>query len=257
MAYRFRHLQLERSLAVLDLESTGVDPESDRIVEVAVLRFEPRCRLTRPLRTLVNPARPIPESASRVHGITDRDVADQPPFELVAPRVRRLLAGCDLAGFNLRRFDLPLLAAEMRRAGQEFSLEGRSIVDAMQVYHRQAPRDLAAAVAHYLGRRHVGAHAACHDAWATALVLDAQLGADPELPRTPAGLHEALVAVDVADMFSLDGGEVVLAAGKHRGRPLRAVAREGPGYLRWLLRRALLDDARGLIERALEDAARE
>src|SRR5262249_18011216 len=138
---------------------------------------------------------------------------------------------------------------------QEFSLAGRSIIDAMQVYDRQAPRDLAAAVAHYLGRRHVGAHAACHDVWATALVLDAQLGADPELPRTPAGLNEALVAVDVAGHFRLEGGEVIFAAGKHRGRPLQAVAREEPGYLHWPLRRALLDDARALVERALADAA--
>src|SRR4051794_6557649 len=119
----FRNLQLRRPLAVVDIESTGLDPQVDRIVELAVLRFRPSCRLPLPpVRLLLDPGLPIPPEATAVHSIRDEDVAGRPTFAVVAPRIRHMLEGHDLAGFNLRRFDLPLLAAEFRRAGLGFSV---------------------------------------------------------------------------------------------------------------------------------------
>jgi DNA polymerase-3 subunit epsilon len=140
-----RHLRLERPLAVLDLESTGVDPARDRIVEVAVLKLTPGAEPIR-FRRLVNPGVPIPPSASAVHGIRDEDVAERPRFAAVAPRLARLLVDADLAGFGLTTFDLPLLLAEFARAGIRFPLGGRAVVDVLRLYRARHPRDLAAAV---------------------------------------------------------------------------------------------------------------
>jgi DNA polymerase-3 subunit epsilon len=252
----FRNLQLRRPLAVLDVESTGPDPQVDRIVELALLRFRPNCRLPLPpVRLLLDPGMPIPPEATAVHAIRDEDVAGRPAFADVAPRVRRMLEGHDLAGFNVCKFDLPLLVAEFRRCGLGFALAGRSVVDVMRLFHRQAPRDLGAAVSLYLGRDHTRAHSAQADALASVRVLDAMLGAHEGLARTPEGLHELLVDVDLAGWFRVEAEEVVFSRGKHRGRPLPQVARQDPGYLSWLLGRPLLDDARALIERALADAA--
>ena len=148
-----RHLQLERPLAVLDTETTGVDPLTDRIVELAVVRLDPDGAARR-YRRLVDPGVPIPPAATAVHGIADADVAGRPRFAAIADRLARRLDGCDLAGFNLRRFDLPLLAAEFARAGVAFDPADRAVVDAQQIYHAREPRDLAAAVRFYCGREH-------------------------------------------------------------------------------------------------------
>jgi DNA polymerase III subunit epsilon len=145
MPFAFRHLTLERPLAVLDLETTGVDVRNDRIVEVAVLKFLPDADPVR-YRRLVNPGIPIPDAAAAIHGITDEVVAEKRRFEAIAPRLARLLADADLAGFNVRRFDLPMLAAEFRRVGVDFPIAGRAVLDVQQIYHKFEPRDLASAV---------------------------------------------------------------------------------------------------------------
>ena len=255
MRHAFANLALDRPLAFIDLETTGLDPRNDRIVELAVARFGPGDALLR-LHRIVDPGRPIPPAAAAIHGIGDDQVAGRPRFAEVALLLLHFLEGCDLAGFNVRRFDLPFLAAELGRCGLELPLAGRSVVDAQQLYHRQHPRDLASAVRRYLGRDHGEAHSAMGDALAAAEVLDAQVGAEPGLPPSASGLHAALVEVDVAGKFRREGGRVVLGFGKHDGRPLREVARDEPGYLEWMLRQPLLADARALVERALERARR-
>jgi len=259
---RLQHLALERPLAFLDLETTGLDPHADRIVELALVKFAPADDPARfrhfgpdgaPVRLVhrLDPEVPIPPEATAVHRIADADVAGRPTFRAVARQVERFLEGCDLAGFNLRRFDLPLLAVEFAWAGVAFELRGRHVVDVLAIFHARERRDLPAAVRTYCGRAHAGSHEALADAWATAAVLDAMAGRYADLPRTPAGLHKQLVAVDVGGEFRRADGRVVFAAGKHRGRELDEVARRDPGYLRWLLRRGLLADAREWVERAL------
>ena len=255
MSETLRNIELRRPLAVLDIKATGTRPDADRIVQVGIIRIEPGgCDPTR-IGRIVNPGVPIPPEAAAIHGITDDDVEGRMPFEEVADYILRLLDGADLAGFGIARFNLPLLAAEMRRAGHDFSVAGRSVVDAMRIFHDRERRDLAAAVRLYCGREHSEAHSALADAEAALAVLDAQVERYG-LPRTVRGLHEASTDLDVGGRLRSDGGRVVLAFGKHRGRPLEDVAVRDADYLRWFLAQDFLDDAKALVRAALAAARR-
>src|SRR5262245_15550853 len=169
-----KHLVLGRPLVILDLETTGLDPWADRVLEVAGLRLDPARRPWPWLRRL-DPGRPIPPPATAVHGITDADVAGCPCFGEGRPELDHCPHGADLAGPGLARFALPFLAAEFDRCGSPFDLDGRSVVDVQTLFHRREPRDLAAAVRLYCGRPHPNAHRAGWDVLATAAVLDAML----------------------------------------------------------------------------------
>jgi DNA polymerase-3 subunit epsilon len=253
----FHYLSLNRPLAVLDLETTGVDPQTDRIVEVSVLKVLPDGdRQHRTCR--VNPGIPIPAAATAVHGITDADVAGEPSFGQVAAALEEFLRGCDLCGFNIKRFDLPLLYAEFRRAGVPFVLEGRALVDPQEIYHHFERRDLTSAVRFYLGRAHHGAHSAAADVLATAEVLDAMLGRYAELPRSAEDLHVHFKdpkAVDSNGKFIRVNDEIRFAFGKHKGQPLAVVARESPDYLRWILSGDFFSDTKDLVRQALSNAS--
>lgn len=249
-------LRLDRPLCVFDLETTGTDPGRDKIVEISILRIEPGGE--RVMRTRrVNPEIPIPEEATRVHGIGDEDVRDEPAFRQIARGILEFLGDGDLAGFNVLRFDVPLLDREFRDCGLDLGLPGRRILDAMTVFHRKEPRDLSAAVRFYLGRELEGAHGAEADVAAAAAVLDAQLGRYDDLPRDVADLDAwcrpvATGAVDREGKFVLRDGAVVFAFGKHQGRPLREIARRQPDYVQWLLRQPDFPaEARALAEKAL------
>jgi DNA polymerase III subunit epsilon len=254
----FRHLKLERPLALLDLETTGVDPQKDRIVEISVLRFTPPDK--RVLRTRrLNPGMPIPPAATAVHGIVDADVADKAAFLSIAPDLLRFLDSCDLCGYNLKRFDLRMLYAEFGRAGLTLDLDGRSIIDPMQIFHHYERRDLAAAVQFYLGRDHENGHAAKSDVEATAEVLAAMLDRYDDLPRSVDGLHKHFMdpgAVDLGERFTRVEGEIRFRFGKYRGQPLDEVARSSPDYLKWMLAQDFGSDAKAVVTDALKKAAR-
>jgi len=173
---------------------------------------------------------------------------------VIAPGLAHLLEDADLAGFNIRRFDLPILVAEFARTEIEFSVAGRSVLDVQRIYHGREPRDLAAAVKFYCGREHAHAHGALADAEATATILDAQVERYADLPRTVAALHESTTEVDIGGRFRTEEGRVVFAFGKHVGRPLEDVARQDPGYLTWFLDQSFLDDAKALVGKALARA---
>jgi len=249
-----KHLELKRPLVIFDLETTGIDPGSDRIVEIAILRIEPDgstdCRTRR-----VNPERPIPPGATAVHGITDEDVREEPAFRQIARGLLDLMEGADLAGFNVRRFDVPLLERELRDCGLELGTTDRRIVDAMTIFHRKEPRDLSAAARFYLDREHEGAHAAEADILVTLDVLEAQLERYPDLPRTVEELdiwtRARRNAVDSSGKFVWKNGDVVFAFGKHSGRPLRDIAGEAPGYLEWIAKQDFPEDMLDLVRRAL------
>lgn len=251
MNLKLRHLRLERPLCVLDLETTGLDPQTDRIVELAIVKLAVDDEPTW-LHTLVNPERDIPASARAVHGISDVEVADKPTFRHIAREAHRFLKGVDLAGFHLA-FDLAVLSAEFARARHTFRLTGRALLDAQTIYRRKEPRDLRAAVHQFLGREHTNAHSARADVRAAIEVLDAQLGHYPDLPRTPAALYAELVEVDVAGWFRRDKqGQVVFTGGEYAGKSVAAIARESPASLHQLLQGGgLLEDARTLLRRAL------
>ena len=245
----FQHLRLTRPLIVFDTETTGRDPGGDRLVELAAVRFDPDAE-SDSYHARINPGVPIPAAATAVHGITDADVAGCPAFTDVAQELIQFLGGCDLAGFNVKGFDLPFLIAEFRRCGRELELRGRAVLDAMQVYHERERRDLSAAIRFYCEKEHGTAHTALGDALAAAEVLDAQLECYDDLPRDPRALHRHFCPVDLAGKFRLEESRVAFAFGKHAGRWVAEIARDDPGYMKWLLRQNLLPDARRIAVEA-------
>ena len=145
MTVSLSNVILDRPLAALDLETTGVDPAADRLVEVAVLTVLPGGGQEL-FHRRVNPGVPIPPAATAVHGIGDADVAGAPPFGAIAPELFATLHGCDLAGFGIATFDLPLLSAEFARVRIPFRVAGRRVIDVLALYRRLQPRTLASAV---------------------------------------------------------------------------------------------------------------
>lgn len=232
-----KKLGTDRSLAFLDVESTGVNPNEDRIVELAIIRVQPDGREDE-FVLRINPGIPIPPESTEVHRITDDDVADAPLFGDVANDVLTILEGCDLAGFNLRRFDVPILEAEFRRFGFGFQIAGRRIVDAQVIFHEREPRNLEAAVSFYTGQNHSDAHAALSDTRAVVDVVAAQLARYDDLPQDIDALHtlcERGEPIEFHGWFKRrDDGELVFNRGKHRGTDLASVGSYDPGYLRWM-----------------------
>lgn len=252
-------IPLDRPLAVLDLETTGLSIARDRIIELAVLRMDPGGSVDERVRRF-NPGIPIPPEATAVHGIRDEDVAHEPPFAARARSLLELLDPCDLAGFNLRRFDLPLLLAEFRRAGLHLETRGRRLIDVKMIFHREEPRDLAAAARFYLGREPAGTHSALGDVRTSAAVLAAQIERYGHLPRDMEGLHRycdeiAPFETEVDRWFRREqDGAYVLRLGKHQGRRLDDVARSEPDYLHWMLEADMDEGVLAVVRQALAAA---
>lgn len=249
----FEYLRLTRPLAVLDLETTGLDVAEDRIVEIAVARFAPDAAPTR-WCAYVNPGVPIPEEAEEIHGIDDKQVAICKKFADMADEVLAILADCDLAGFNIKKYDLPLICHEFRRAGREFPLAGRSIIDVCEFYHTMERRTLEVAVQFYLNKSHEHSHSATGDVDATAQVLDAMLTRYEGVPRDVETLATMLrgINLDIAGVFKLINGEPHFALTKHIGKSLRIVAKQDAQYLRWMLTAGFLPDVKAIVWKILE-----
>jgi DNA polymerase-3 subunit epsilon len=249
----FKNIHLNRPLAVIDLETTGTDPQRDRIVEVSIMKIFAQDRQIHHTWR-VNPDIPIPAEATAIHGITDTAVINEPRFEHLADTLLAFLDGCDLCGFNLKRFDLKLLCCELKRSGKNLTLDGRSIIDPMEIFHHYEPRDLAGAVRTYLGREPKASHSAASDVLATAEVLDAMLARYSDLPRTVAGLHQHFTdpdAVDSDGFFRRVDGEISFIKGKYRGKTLASVAKSNPHYLSWMLAQDLFDNTKEVVGKAL------
>lgn len=248
-------LTLTRPIIVFDLETTGLDPATDRIVELAAVKLWPDGATEEKCRKF-NPLRPIPQEASAVHGITDDDVKDEPPFYKVArgeKGVAAFFADSDLAGFNIIDFDIPLLKNELERAGETLDLTDVSVVDAFKIFVTRESRDLSAAVKFYCGKQHETAHSALGDVQATLDVLKAQLERYEDLPETPAEIDASVRhpdAVDRAGKLRWQDGEIAVSFGKHKGRTLKYLSREEPDYLHWMIQNHVAMDA----EQHLRDA---
>jgi len=248
-------LRLDRPLVFFDLETTGLKVGTDRIVEMALIRVSPQGDVLERVRRF-NPGIPIPAEATAVHGITDEDVADEMPFASRARALAQLLEGCDLAGFNIRRFDLPMLEAEFARAEVPFQVQGRRLIDMQTIFHREEPRDLTAAARYYLGREHPEAHTALGDIRTSAAVLSAQMERYAHLPQDVDGLHaycdeHSPYDGPLGQWFRVTEEGLILRKGKHEGRFLDDLAREDAGYLEWILR---LDDTRPQVAQAIRNA---
>jgi len=241
-------LELDRPLVVLDLETTGVRIGVDRVVQVAALKIHADGSETR-WSTLVNPQMPIPARATEVHGITDEKVAAAPSMAAVAPVLARGLVGCDVAGYNVRRFDWLFLMADFERVGFVFDWQPR-LIDSLAIFYRFHPRDLSAALKTYCGREHDKAHDAVGDVEATRDVLLAQLDAHA-LPTTVAELEKTFVdpdEIDLSGKFKFEGDRAVITFGKYAGTPLRDV---DPSFLQWMLKQDFPRDAKHIAREAL------
>lgn len=232
-------LNLKRPIIFFDLETTGLDIAKDRIVELCYIRVEPNGNEeARSMR--INPEMHIPEVASSVHGITDDDVKDCPTFADVAPQLAATFEGCDLAGFNSNRFDLPLLAEEFMKAGVNIDLSHVQAIDVQNIYHKLEKRTLAAAYKFYCGRDLENAHSALADTQATYKVLQAQLDHYPnDLQNDVDFLAEFSRMnrnIDFAGRFVYDeSGKELINFGKYKGKAIKDVLSRDPGYYSWIM----------------------
>jgi DNA polymerase-3 subunit epsilon len=231
-------IQLTKPLAFIDLETTGVNLSSDRIVEIAIVKI-----LTDGTKTikrkLINPGMPIPKQSSDVHGITDEMVKDAPMFKQAAHELKQFLDSCDLAGYNSNRFDIPLLMEEFLRADVDFDMKGRRMVDVQQIFHKMEPRTLSAAYSFYCQKNLEGAHSAEVDAAATHEILEAQVKKYPDLGATVDSILKVIgedQIVDFARRFIMENGIEVFNFGKYKGKSVADVLKSEPQYYDWMMR---------------------
>jgi DNA polymerase-3 subunit epsilon len=247
---------LERPLAFIDIETTGLRPYSDKIVELSILKIHPNGKEEYKSHR-VNPGIPIPAETTAIHGITDDDVANEPMFQQYAKSVRDFLEDCDIAGFSVIQFDLPCLEAEFARANIEFSRRGRQLVDSKIIYHQRDPRDLQAAYQKYCGKDLVNVHNAEEDAKASAEILEGQLEMHEDLPRDVSGLCALCYKiqdnwVDSEGKFIWVEDEAVCNFGKHEGQLLKDIAAEYPDYLEWIIRKDFSVEVKQIAANAKE-----
>lgn len=230
-------LKLNRPICFFDLETTGVDVAKDRIVEISIFKVYPNGN--KESKTwLVNPEMKIPFQSSQIHGITDEKVANEPTFKELSGQVYNMIKDSDLAGFNSDRFDIPLLAEELLRAGVDFDMKNRVSVDVQTIFHKMEERTLSAAFKFYCGQSLENAHSAEADTMATYEILKAQLERYPELENDMKSLSEFTTrkkSVDFAGFIALnDKGEEIFSFGKHKGVLVEKVLEEEPGYFGWI-----------------------
>ncbi len=231
-------LKLTRPIAFIDLETTGINITTDRIVELAIVKISPDgSKLVK--RKLVNPLMPIPESSSAIHGITDEMVKDAPSFKQISNEVKQFIEGADLGGYNSNRFDIPMLLEEFLRAGIEYSVDGKRLVDVQKIFHMMEQRTLSAAYKFYCSKTLEGAHGAEADATATWEVLEAQLERYPQIGDSVESIVKFTGEDDIVDFarrFVKDKGIEVFNFGKHKGKPVAQVLREEPQYYDWMMK---------------------
>ncbi len=231
-------LNLKNPLVFFDLETTGINIVSDRIVEISYLKIYPDGREESKTRR-INPEMPIPPQATAVHGITDEDVKDCPPFKSIAKSLAAQIEGCDLAGYNSNRFDIPLLAEEFLRVDVDIDLMKRKFVDIQTIFHKKEQRTLAAAYKFYCDKDLEDAHSAEADTKATYEVLKSQLDRYPDLQNDVNFLSEYSCFGNNVDFAGRviynDKKEEVINFGKYKGRLVAEVFKEDPGYYGWIM----------------------
>ena len=232
-------LNLKNPLVFFDLETTGINITKDRIVEISLLKVHPNGKEEIKSR-LINPEMPIPAQSTAIHGITDDDVKDSPTFKQVAKSLADMLEGCDLAGFNSSRFDVPMLSEEFLRAGVDFDMSKRKFVDVQIIFHKKEQRTLEAAYKFYCDKELQNAHSAEADTIATYEVLKSQLDRYPDLENDVAFLSKEYSSfnnnVDFAGRIIFDDkGVELFNFGKHKVKPVAQVLRNEPSYYSWMM----------------------
>jgi len=232
------NLKLSKPLAFFDLETTGLNIATDRIVEISIVKIMPNG--DKEIKTkLINPTIPIPQEVSLVHGITNEDVKDKATFKEVAHELYQFIDGCDLAGYNSNRFDVPLLAEEFLRAEIDFDVSKRNLIDVQNIFHKMEKRTLSAAYKFYCGKELIDAHSAEADTTATFEILDAQVAKYDELKADAKFLGEFSQMTKNVDLlgrivYNKDGVEV-FNFGKHKGKAVVEILEKEPGYYAWMM----------------------
>ncbi len=245
------HLNLTKPLAFFDLETTGVNVGSDRIVEISIVRVNVD-NSTDILTKRVNPGIPIPESSSKIHGIYDKDIADCQSFKELAPQLSLFLTNCDLAGFNSNKFDVPVLVEEFLRADIDFDLRNRKLIDVQNIFHIMEPRNLSAAYKFYCNKPLHNAHSAEADTVATYEIFKAQLERYHEMEVTDDKGNKTIpVKNDMTVLSTLtarnknadlagrivfnEKGQEVFAFGKHKDKTVKEIFEKEPSYYSWMM----------------------
>ena len=231
-------LQLTKPLAFIDLETTGVNLAIDRIIEIAIVKVLPDGKRS-VKRKLINPGMPIPKQSSDVHGITDEMIKDAPAFKEVAHELKQMLDGCDIAGYNSNRFDIPMLIEEFLRAEVDFDMKGRKLIDVQNIFHKMEQRTLSAAYKFYCNKVLDGAHSAEVDASATHEILIAQLQRYPDLGTSIESVLKLIgeePIVDFARRFIMENGVEIFNFGKYKGRSVAEVLKTEPQYYDWMMK---------------------
>ena len=245
-------IKINKPIAFFDLETTGVNISTDRIIEICVVRVSPPDEKVEIKTFRVNPGMPIPDQSSSIHGIYDKDVADKPTFPEIAQQVFQFMKDCDLGGFNSIRFDIPLLIEEFFRAGIEFDISKRKLIDSQRIFHLMEPRTLSAAYKFYCNRELENAHSAEADTLATYHILKAQIEryADKQVKDAEGKvsvpikndmtvLHDFSVGnmVDLAGrMVMSDKGEELFNFGKYKGMKVKDTLLKDPMYYDWIMK---------------------
>ena len=230
-------LKLHKPIIFFDLETTGINIAKDRIVEISILKVFPNGN--KESKTwLVNPEMNIPMESTEIHGITDEKVANEPKFKELALQVQTMIKDCDLAGFNSNRFDIPLLAEEMLRAGVDFDMKNRIAVDVQVIFHKKEQRTLSAAYKFYCGKSLENAHSAEADTLATYEILKAQLDKYEDLENDTKFLNEFSTHNERADfagfiVFDKEKNEI-FTFGKYKGQKVEDVLTKDQGYYSWI-----------------------
>ena len=230
-------LNLTKPIIFFDLETTGINIAKDRVVEISILKVFPNGN--KESKTwLVNPEVEIPKESSEIHGITNDKIANEPTFKELAANINDMIAGCDLAGFNSNRFDIPVLAEELMRAGIDFDMNGRKAIDVQVIFHKKEQRTLSAGYQFYCGKELVGAHGAEADTNATYEILLAQLDKYTDIENTVDALSEYSTHGKRADFAGFilmnDKDQEIFSFGKYKGRTVEEVFKENPGYNAWI-----------------------
>lgn len=232
-------LQLKKPLAFIDIEATGTNVSTDRIVEIAIVKTMPDGSRT-VKRKIINPQMPITKAISDIHGITDEMVKDAPVFKQAAHEIKQFLNGCDLACYNAYRLDIPLLMEEFIRAEVDFEMKHRKVVDVQKIFYQMEQRTLSAAYKFYCNKPLEGAHGAEADATATAEILNAQVERYPQLGTSVDSILKGIgeeAIIDFARRFIFDEkGVEVFNFGKHKGKSVADVLKAEPQYYDWMMK---------------------
>ena len=245
-----KKITIKRPLVIFDIESTGVKPQEDKIVELSIIKKHPD-GTTEVKTRRINPERPIPKGASEVHGIYDKDVVDCPTFKDISKGLKAFIQGCDFVGFNSNRFDVPMLVFEFERCGIYDALDGAELIDVFNLYCHFNPRTLSAGYAEYCGKK-LDAHKAEEDAKATFEILEAMLNdhndeIEDQSVEGLAALSKRTKAIDLLGVVIESDEGPVFGIGKHKGELLLS----HKSYCEWILSADFTQNTKSVIAKVL------